>query len=212
MNLEAKTRSTGTADALRREGRLPGVVYNRELNVPVSVDTKAFDKVFRVRGLSSIIDLDVDGTLHAVLVKAVQMDKRRRIPQHVDFYAITEGQEVEVHVPVDFHGTPIGVKEGGMLDVHRREVGISVMPRLIPNHLELDISAMGIGDSLHISDVAAQLPPEATILDELELTLITVVPPRLIEEEPEEAEELSAEPEVIGHGGEESEEEEEEKD
>lgn len=212
MKLEAKKRTTGTAAALRREGRLPAVVYNRELNLSVSVDTKTFDRVFRSQGQSSIIDLEVDGTEHAVLVKAVQMDKRRRAPQHVDFYAVTEGQEVEVHVPVEFHGTPAGVKEGGMLDVHRREVFIAVMPRLIPNHLELDLSALEIGDSLHISDVASQLPPEATILDETDLTLVTVVPPRLVEEEAEEVEEIATEPEVIGHGGEEGDEDEEDED
>lgn len=209
MKLEAKKRTTGTAAALRRDGRLPAVVYNRELNLSVSIDTKTFDKVFRSQGQSSIIDLDVDGTEHAVLVKAVQMDKRRRAPQHVDFYAVTEGQEVQVHVPVEFHGTPIGVKEGGMLDVHRREVLISVMPRLIPNHLALDIARLAIGDSVHISDVADQLPPEATILDETDLTLVTVVPPRLVEEEAEEAEEAAVEPEVIGHGGDEESDEEE---
>ena len=207
MKLEAQKRSGGHVAALRREGRLPAVMYNRELNQPVSVNGKDFDRVFRSQGTSSIIDLEVDGAVHAVLVKQVQMDKRRRQPMHVDFYAVTEGQVVDVHVPVEITGTARGMREGGMLDVHRREVYIEVMPRLIPNHIVVDISELEIGDSVHIADIASLLPAEAEILDELERTILTVVPPRLAEEEEEEAEEEAVEPELISRGGEEAEEE-----
>ncbi len=197
MKLEAQKRTAGTPDALRRDGRLPAILYNRELNVSVSVDTKAFDRVFRSRGTSSIIDLEVDGENHEVLVKQVQMDKRRRLPMHVDFYAVTAGQEVDVHIPVDFHGTAIGVRDGGLVDVHRREIHIAVIPRLIPNHLEIDISGLAIGDSIHVRDVQALLPPEARILDDEDLTLLSVAPPRLAEEAAEEEVAESTEPELI---------------
>ncbi|MEJ2359706.1 MAG: 50S ribosomal protein L25 [Deinococcales bacterium] len=210
MKLEAQKRSAGRVGALRREGRLPAVVYNSGLNETVSVNGKDFDKVFRSQGTSSIIDLEVDGTVHAVLVKQVQMDKRRRAPMHVDFYAVTEGQVVDVHVPIEITGTAKGMREGGMLDVHRREIYIEVMPRLIPNHVLVDISALEIGDSIHIADVASLLPSEAQILDDLDRTILTLVPPRLAEEEEEEVAEEAAEPELISRGGEEEEEETEE--
>ena len=210
MKLEAQKRSAGHVAALRREGRLPAVMYNSGLNEAVSVDGKDFDKVFRSQGTSSIIDLEVDGTLHAVLVKQVQMDKRRRAPMHVDFYAVTEGQVVDVHVPIEITGTARGMREGGMLDVHRREVYIQVMPRLIPNHVVVDISGLEIGDSIHIADVASLLPSEAHILDDLDRTILTLVPPRLAEEEEEAAEAEAAEPELISRGGEDEEEETEE--
>ncbi len=206
MKLEAQKRSAGKAAALRREGRLPGVVYNSGLNVTVSVDRRAFDKVFRSRGTSNIIDLEVDGTVHAVLVKQVQMDKRRRLPQHVDFYAVTEGQVVDIHVPIEIEGTSRGQREGGMLDVHRREVHIEIMPRLIPENIVVDVSELEIGDSLHVADVADLLPKEARILDDLDRTILSVVPPRLAEAEEEAAEEEAAEPEVISRGGDEDEE------
>lgn len=197
MRLEARARSAGGARHLRQEGRLPGVVYNRELNVPVSVLLLDFDKVFRSQGTSAIIDLDVDGDVHAVLVKQVQMNKRQRVPTHVDFYAVTEGQEVEVNLPIELVGTPQGVRDGGLLDVHRREVRISVMPRLIPSKVEVDVGALVIGESLHIGHLVALLPAEARILDDLELTLLSVVPPR-VEEEPEAEEATEGEgPEVI---------------
>ncbi len=203
MKLEAHKRSAGNVAALRKGGRLPGVVYNRDLNLTVSVDGREFDKVFRSQGTSSIIDLAVEGETHAVLVKQVQMDKRRRLPTHVDFYAVTEGQVVDVHIPIEFTGTALGVREGGMLDVHRREVHVEVMPRLIPNRIEVDVSELEIGDSIHIADVAPLLPSEARILDDMDRTVLTVVPPRLVEEEVEEEVEEGLEPELIGHAGEE---------
>ena len=201
MQLTAQKRTSGEARALRRSGRIPGIVYNRQLNIPVSVELRAFDKVFRSQGSSNVIDLDIDGQTHEVLVRAVQMDKRRREPQHVDFYAVTAGQKVEVHVPIHLVGTPVGVKEdGGMLDQQRREIFISILPRLIPQALELDVSALEIGDALHISDLVAHLPAEAEVLDPPDTTIVTVVPPRLEEEEP--AEEV-LEPELIGEEDEE---------
>jgi large subunit ribosomal protein L25 len=211
MKLEASKRTAGHNAAHRRAGRLPGVVYNKELNLPIAVETKAFDRVFREQGTSSLIDLDVDGTEHQVLVREVQMDKRKRVPLHVDFYAITAGQKLEVYVPVHFEGTSQGQKDGGQLDVQRREVGIYVLPSQIPHDITVDITELTIGDSVHIGDVRALLPETAEIIDDESLTLVTVLAPRLeVEEEEEELEE--AEPEVIGRGGEEDEEEEAEED
>lgn len=197
MKLQAQLRSDDDAKALRRAGRLPAVVYNRETNQPVSVETRAFDKAFRSQGTSSLIDLDIDGTVHAVLVKQVQMDKRRREPMHVDFYAVTANQPVDVNVPIEIVGSAIGVREGGQLDVQRREVRISVLPRLIPNHVEVDISELAIGGTVHVSDVVALLPAEAKVLDDLDLALVAVVPPR-VAEEAEDAEAAAVEPELVG--------------
>ena len=200
MKLEAQKRAAGASGHLRDQGRLPAIVYNRGLNVAVSIDLKTFDRVFRSQGTSNLIDLDVDGETHSVLVKAVQMDKRRRIPQHVDFFAVTAGQKLNVHVPIDFVGTAIGTKEGGQLDVQRREVHIQILPRLIPHHVELDVSALTVGDSLHVRDLAAALPPEAEILDDLDLAVVAVVAPRVVADDEPTAEDTDAEPEVITKG------------
>ena len=197
MRLEAEKRTRGGGSALRNQGRLPAVVYNKGLNVPVAIEAKAFDKVFREQGTSSLIDLEVDGEGHQVLVREVQMDKRRRVPLHVDFYAITKGQKLEVHVPVEYVGTSAGQLEGGQLDIQRREVGIVVLPSQIPHDIQVDISGLEIGDSIHIGDVRRLLPETAEIVDDEGLTLVTVLAPRL-EEEEEPAEDEGVEPEVIG--------------
>jgi len=204
MKLEARKRAAGAVGALRRAGQMPAIVYNDHLNQPISVDLKAFDRVFRSQGTSSVIDLEVDGEVVPALVKAVQMDKRRRQPQHADFYAVTANQPVAVYLPIELKGVAIGTREGGQLDVQRREVHISILPRLIPASVEVDISGLTIGDSLHVSDLEAFLPAEAEILDDLELAIVAVVPPRLAVEDEEEAEE-EAEPEVITKGAEDDE-------
>ncbi|MEX2540178.1 MAG: 50S ribosomal protein L25 [Trueperaceae bacterium] len=210
MKLSAEKRAGQDAASLRSSGRLPAVMYNKALNVPVSIDLREFDKVFRSQGTSHVIDLDVDGENHEVLVKEVQMHKRRRQPQHVDFYAVTAGQPVDVYVHLDFQGTPVGSREGGQIDVQRREVHISILPRLIPEHVEIDVSGLEIGHSIHVSDVVAVLPKEARILDDEDLTVITVLPPKLVEEVETAAEVTDeAEPEVIGRVAEEDEEAEE---
>lgn len=196
MKLQAQAR-TGDARALRRNGRIPAVMYNREANQSLSVEMRAFDKAFRAQGTSSLIDLDIDGKVHSVLVKQVQMDKRRREPMHIDFYAVTADQLVDVHVPIEFVGTAVGVREGGQLDVQRREVHISVLPRLIPSNIEVDVSGLAIGESVHVGAVVDLLPTEAKILDDLELALVAVVPPRVVEEATS-GEEASVEPQLVG--------------
>jgi len=113
MKLEASKRGPGKPNALRNQGMLPAIVYNKEMNESVTVNLREFDKVFRKQGQSGIIDLDIEGTEVEVLVKQVQMNKRKRLPQHIDFYAITRGQTVQVAVSVEFTGTAVGVREGG---------------------------------------------------------------------------------------------------
>jgi large subunit ribosomal protein L25 len=93
------------------------------------------------------------------------------------------------------------VRDGGVLDVQKRDVLISILPRLIPQHIDIDVSALKIGDSLHVRDLKSALPAEAEILDDEDITIAAVVPPRA--EEPVEAAAAaptSAEPEVITKG------------
>jgi large subunit ribosomal protein L25 len=205
MKLAATQRNAGKANQLRQTGQLPGIIYNKQLNIPVSVELRAFDKVFRTQGTSHVIELDLDGKPHDVLVKQVQMDKRRRLPLHIDFYEVTAGEQVEVGVTIDFVGNPPAVKEGAQIDIQRRDVTIKIVPRLIPNKLEVDISHLGFGDSMHVSDIVGLLPEEAEIMDDVELTLVAIVAPRVAEETEDEADGEMVEPEVIGESDDEGE-------
>lgn len=197
MKVSAQKRTPGGAPALIGAGRLPAIVYNKETNIPVSLEAREFDKAFRSQGTSSIINLDIDGDEHDVLVRAVQMDKRRRVPIHVDFFAVTANQPVDVYVPLEFVGDSVGAKEGGQVDIQRREIHIRILPRLIPGNIEVDISELAINDSLHLSDVLDKLPRQAEVLDNPEEAMIAILPPR-VEEPAEPVEAEGAEPEVIG--------------
>ena len=179
MKLEASKRQVGKANALRNQGLLPAIVYSKTVNQAVTVSLKEFDRVFRKQGQSGIIDLDVEGEVIEVLVKQVQMNKRKRVAQHADFYAITRGQTVEVAIPVAFQGTAVGVRNGGQLDIKRREIVIRVLPRLIPENIKIDLSNLNIGEVIHISDAVDELPEGAEFADNPELTIVTIVPTRL---------------------------------
>ena len=196
MELVAQKRQVRT----KAQGYLPGIVYNKETSIPVNVEMRAFDKVFRSQGTSSIIDLNVDGENHEVLVKAVQMDKRRRVPMHVDFYKVMAGQTVEVHVHLHLIGIPEGVRDGGVLDIQKRDVFISILPRLIPHQIDLDVTTLKIGQSLHVRDLVSFLPAEAEVLDDMDLTVLAVVPPRAEEAVAAIAAAAGSEPEVITKG------------
>lgn len=199
MKLAAKPRKPGHSNRLRAQGILPAVVYNKTFNESISVVLKDFDKTFRTLGLSGVIELEVEGSdSHEVLVKQVQMDKRRRIPQHVDFFALTKGEAVDVSITIEYEGTPEGVRDGGSLSV-THEVMISVLPRLIPEKFVLDINSMQRGDTLHISDLVEQLPEGASFLEDHGITIATISAARGKEAKDLEAAEAEAatEPEVI---------------
>ena len=175
MRVSAQKRTTSArASDLVKAGRLPGIVYNKETNIPVSLELREFDKAFRSQGTASIINLDIDGDTHDVLVKAVQMDKRRRLPIHIDFFAVTANQPVDVYVPIEFTGDAVGARAGGQVDIQRREVHIRVLQRLIPNHLEVDVSGLAINDSLHLRDIVGQLPAQAEVLDDPDEAIATL--------------------------------------
>lgn len=204
MKLAAQKRDDRNAQSLRAQDRIPGVIYNHEINLPVSLELRAFDKAFRSQGTSNIITLDIAGEEHDVLVKAVQMDKRRRGPIHVDFYKIIAGEPVEVHVPIEFVGDAVGAKAGGQVDIQRRDVAIRILPRLIPHKIEVNISELNINDAVHVGQIFDKFPPEAEFLVDAEEALVVVLPPRL--EEPEEpTEEAGVEPQLVGEEGEGSE-------
>src|SRR5690625_472757 len=198
MILAASKRDAVKAAALRNAGRIPAVVYNRDLNIPVSVGLREFDRIFREAGSGTLIRLDLGSEKINVLVRAVQMNKRRREPMHVDFYAVTAGEKVEVGVDIELEGTPQGVRDGGNLDVQRREVLIYIEPHLIPSALSLDISGLEIGDAIHVADLVQLLPAEAELVDAEDLTVCAVVAPRAVEEEEELEADEAVEPEVIG--------------
>ncbi|HXF81348.1 MAG TPA: 50S ribosomal protein L25 [bacterium] len=186
VTLEAKRREglgSGQVRKLRQRGLVPGIVYGRGVDpTPVAVDARALRGVLRTHaGMNVLIDLAIgDGTAagRTVMVKDVQRDIfRKDTILHVDFHTIDLTEKVEAHVPLVLKGTPRGVAdEGGILEVQLREVLVECLPTQIPEHIEVDVTALGVGDSLHVRDIA--LPAGVTMISEPEQAVVTVVAPK----------------------------------
>src|SRR5438309_1973611 len=202
VSLAASPRSAtgkGAARQARFRGRVPAVIYGHGRDtLPLEVDAKALEKALTgVEPASTIIELSVDGKTTKTLIREIQRHPVRPDIIHVDFYEIHAQEKVTLKVTVHLVGNPDGVRNaGGVLDQVTREVEIAVLPENIPDRVELDVTALKIGDSLHVRELNI---PNATILTLADLTIATVVPPRAEEvaaPAPEAATEV-AEPELI---------------
>jgi large subunit ribosomal protein L25 len=202
----------GPARQLRLKGRIPAVIYGhgREPE-PLSLSEAEFVKALTgIAAGSTVFDLAIEGTAVKALIREIQRHPVRPKIVHVDFFEIHAGENVTLEVPVHLAGIPDGVKNaGGVLDHLLHQVKIRVLPTDIPAHIELDVTNLHVGASLHVSDLPAG---NYEILADPTATVCTVVAPR-IEEEPVVAAavtpEAPAEPELIRKPKEEDEEGEE---
>ena len=202
VSLSATTRQAtgkGGARQTRFRGKVPAVIYGHGRDTQsLELEAKALEKALHgIEPASTIIELSVDGKTAKTLIREIQRHPIRPDIIHVDFFEIHASEKVKLKVPVHLMGNPDGVRNaGGVLDQVTREVEIEVLPENIPDRVELDVTALKIGDSLHVRDLTI---PNAKILTETDLTIATVVPPRAEEvaaPTPEAAAEV-AEPELI---------------
>lgn len=205
---EREGRGKGAARSTRREGRIPGILYGHgEESVALSVDAGELKKlVHSISVENTILDLDFGGSEpYKVLIRELQRHPVRDEFVHIDFFHVAMDEKIQVEIPILLIGTPTGVKnKGGVLDHQLRELEVFCLPGNIPEKVELDVSDLDIGDSIHVSDI--QLP-DVEILTELDRAVVAVLAPTVIEVEEEAAAEATlTEPEVIGRGKEEDEE------
>lgn len=189
----------GAARRLRAAGSVPAVYYGRGENpLSLAVDTKEIETLLQAGGSSNVIvDLKVEGdagTDRKALIREIQRDPVLGAILHLDLQHISLTERITVQVPVELTGVPTGVKDGGGILEHLlREVEVECLPTDIPAQIEADVSALAIGDSLHVSDLNAQ---GIQILTEADRTIATVVPPTVLEEV-KPAEEVAVEPELV---------------
>lgn len=193
----------GVARKLRQAGRVPAVLYGKDMEaVSISIDAMEAGHLFSSISVeNTIIEVQIEGEKegHQTLVRDVQAHAHKKELIHVDFLRIQKGVAVEVSVPVELVGTPVGVKDhGGTLEHLLHEIQVRCIPSLIPESLSLDVSGLDLDQVLHVSDLA--LPEGVEAMVEAERAVCIVSPPRLVAED-EETEEggAVAEPEVIGH-------------
>ncbi len=208
------TKGKGAAREMRRNGKLPAVIYGRGREPEsLAISHLAFEKeIIALHGdiKSTLFNVDIEGTKVTALIRELQRHPSRLNILHVDFYEIHAGEKITLAVPIHLVGAPEGVRTaGGVLDQILREIQILVLPKDIPEHVDVDTTELGVGHSLHVRDISI---PEAIVLADPDKTICTVVPPRVeVEEEVEEAvEEVEGEePELIRKPKAEGEEEEE---
>ncbi len=202
MILDAEARTVtgkGAARQMRRDGNVPAVIYGhgREAQ-PLSVNGAQLEKILPFAGASTMVELKLGSKSVKTLIREVQRHPTRSQVIHVDFLEVHAGEKLTVHAPIRLVGSPEGVRnQGGVLDQILRDLEIRVLPRHMPEAVEVDVDALTVGHSLHVRDIQV---PNAEILDDPDQTICTVVPPR-VEAEPvvvaEEEEEEALEPELI---------------
>jgi large subunit ribosomal protein L25 len=180
---------------LRKQGIVPGVLYGRSEPIAIAVEARELRRALTGKaGLHSILDVEIDGTgsSHASILKEYQLDKVRGGVTHVDLQEVRLDRPIHASVAVQLIGgeDAPGVREGGVLSQPLRELNVEALPLEVPEHLELDVSQMAMGDTLRLADI--KVPDGVTLLDDLETVAATVTAPSR-EEEPEEAEVLLGE-------------------
>ncbi len=175
--LQARVRKDdfGSAGSRRlvRNGEIPAVVYGKMKPLHVIVNAKEFRMKKNQFSESTLITLNVtDEKAHKVFVKSYQEDLLKNIINHIDFYEVTAGHAVRTHVKVELVGSPVGTKEGGVLDQVTHEIEIECLPKDLPEIIEVDVSNLGLNESVRVSDVAA--PKNVKILTDADTAIASV--------------------------------------
>jgi len=184
----------GAARAVRRAGRVPGVIYgdNKE-PIGVSLDFKELkQKIYAGHFLTTVCNLDVDGTKHRVIPRDFQLDPVMDNPLHVDFLRLGEGAQVRVRVPIHVMNADQapGIKRGGTVNIVTHTISVQVPADDIPQAFEVDLTGLEINYSRHLSDI--KLPANVKVLEHGDITLVTIVPPSGYAEEMKAAAEAAA--------------------
>lgn len=186
----------GYARALRRQGQMPAVLYGKGVEpVTLSVNTRDLERLLKKNRTSQVLmNLVVGntGTSRSAMIKELQVDPISRNFLHVDFYEVDMTKKIKVKVPVAITGDSKGVELGGILQLIRKELEVICLPQEIPNSVDIDVTDLNVGDSIHINEISAEGNIEFP--SDVNFTVVTVVAPK---REAEVTEEEAAEEEAV---------------
>ena len=192
----------GAARKLRTSGNIPAIIYGHGREPQsLAINTYTFERLLeKISFRTTVIELDMGTATAKTLIREIQRHPYRPHILHVDFQELVAGEKVTVSVPLVFVGTPEGVRTGGgILDQVMHELEISVDPSSIPNHIDVDVTALTIGHSIHVRDV--KVPEGVEVLDTAGATVCVCSIPKAVEEVTPDAaaaaEAAPAEPELI---------------
>jgi large subunit ribosomal protein L25 len=204
LQAEVRKETGKAAKRLRYAGKVPGVFYAHGEN-PINISATPLGlKPLIYTTETHVVNLKLDsGDTKSCILRDVQFDPITDRPIHFDLQGIKENEELTVQVPVIIKGSPIGVKDGGTLQHVIHKLRVSCLPKFIPEHVELDVTELGMNDSIHVGDLKIE---NVTLLDNKASTIVAVVPPTIVKEEvPADqavaaAAPIAAEPEIITKG------------
>ena len=180
----------GPARVLRREGRVPAILYGpNTAPVKLSVEKADLDAIIKTGAVAQkLLKLEIEGTADSrnVMIKEMQKHPVSQNLLHIDLYEVSMDQKIKVMVPVATTGKSVGVEMGGMLQLIRRELEVYCLPDQIPENITIDVTDLDVGDSFHVEDL--QLDDNVEIPAEVNFTILTVLSTK-VEEEPGEGEE-----------------------
>src|SRR5918999_2421652 len=166
----------GVARTLRQTGQIPGVIYGHARQPqPLTLNAREFDRLMEHVSASTVIDLDVAGKTSKTLIREIQRHPYKREVLHVDFLELVAGEKVTVEIPIVYVGTPQGVRDGGILEQIKHTLSVEADPTTLPEHIEVDVSALTIGHTLYVRDV--RVPEGATVQDDPDSPLVIVAAP-----------------------------------
>jgi large subunit ribosomal protein L25 len=186
-SLAAEVRSEVGKNAARRlrgRGRIPGIVYGHTANRLISIDEREFSHSFKTVSESTVVTLKLPEGDVDVLVKDYQEDLLAGRIVHLDFFEIDPNKTLRTHVQLRFEGSPVGVREGGILETLTHEIEIECLSKDLPESISVDISALQIGQSIHVRNVTP--PPGVSIRTTGDQTVCLVAVHKVVEEKPAE--------------------------
>lgn len=166
------------AKRVREAKRIPAIVYGRTTPVAVSVDEREFARQFHRVSENTLIDLDLKGDVRHVIIKDYSMNPITERILHLDFLEIEKGKMLRTHIPVVPVGTSIGARSGGVFEQPAHEIEIDCLPKDMPRQIEMDVSDLNVGDSLHVSDLV--IPDGVQVLSNPDMMLCHVATIRIL--------------------------------
>jgi len=199
---ERKEIGTRKVNNLRKEGWIPGIIYGHgEKSMPIMIQEEELTNIIhKLHSEATLLTLNYKGKDLQVLMREVSRNPLTEKPLHVDFQHIHEDEEVNVHVILDFQGKAKGIEESGILNIEHRDLIVRCLPKDIPESIVVDVTALEIGQSIHIRDL--NIPEGVKVEADPSATIVNILSPRkLVEVVPVEEElpigEEAEEPEVI---------------
>jgi large subunit ribosomal protein L25 len=176
-------RGKGAARKLRAQGLVPGVLYGHGFeSQAISLSSRDLIHYFHsMHGAAAVVDIEIDGTRHMAVPREIQKDHLRGRYIHIDFLAVRRDEKIKMTIEIHEIGEAPGVKTGGVIEHHLREVDIECLPGDVPEQLVVDISELELGDMLRVSDIP--VPDGVTIMTDLETPVISVVTPAVLRTE-----------------------------